>query len=1379
MNADPGRPYHVFFSYAHRHDGTGIIPSFFERLKAVHAHFCPSEPWWAFFDRPAIRQGDDWAEILRQAASTCGVMLAFMSPAYFQSDWCRREWEAFRRQEETRGGLRLFPVYLETDPDFELSAPPNEWHRDLKRRQFLDIRAWDVPAIAGDPVIRAQFDRLVWDINVKLVELASGPRPYLAFGVPRLPQTFVPRPDDLDRVKRHLLRGDIGTLVISAVLGLPGVGKSTLAAALAWDPEVRRHFPDGILWTTLGVQPNIRAELGNWIRALGDESPRPLEPVDATSHLNGLLQDRRMLLVVDDAWSADAARWFQVGGAGCRVLITTRERRNIPLSADHLDLDVMSEDEALALFARFVGQLADEAPAARAVAREVGCLPLALGLAAGRVKARKTTWPGLLRDLRDEIRGLEVLRDPEVRSSSNEDERKKLSVTASVRLSLRDLPADVLTDFAWLGVFPDDVVFHEAVGAVLWPSDEFTAGETLELLFARSLLTLHAPATEGRPAAYRLHDVLHEAARQLLKAPVQPTTTQNLPGLGLPWAEAQREFLRRYATRTQGGKWHTLPDDGYIYPQLGWHLEQAGQTDQLHALIWEEDDEGRNGWHAACDRVDRLGVFFADVERAWRQAEEAGSAARQLRCALLAATLSSLAEKLPPGLLAGLVQAGLWSAEQALVYARRVRTAWDCARAVAALIPFVPAAQGEVLAAETLDAVIAGKKFENAWETFADVVPRLPDSFLARVLEMAAGVRNELIRAQVLAAVAARLPEPQRTATFEQALQAVGEFEEGGVSDPWPTIAAGLPAALLPRALKMVVEMKYACQRSPALAALARRVPVAQGLVMLRAIEDPDYRPAALAAVAVGSPEPERTRLFQQALQAVAEIDNEFQSSRALIAIAPSLPPDLLTQAWSRLGEIEQLPHRTQAAAALAVLLPEPQRTRCLWETLAMATRCEDAHQRALTLVAIAQRLPEPRRTRTLEYALEAALAVRRPEDRTRALVAVAPHVPEPGHTNALREALTAARAIQRVRDRAGALATLAPLLPPAERTQALREALEAAGADESPGDPEPLAAITPLLPAELLSRLLEVIAGFAGSHRGCHALRAAVPHLPAELLPEVLELAARMEDRDRDYALIVIAPRLPAPQALEIAAGLKDPGHRARALAEVAVGLPEPERSHTFKRSLQAATEGMKVDHPGVPLAGIAPLLPPELLPEVLELVAGRKDSRIRGATLLAVAPRLPAEYLPQALELVEGIKDPRMRSQCLGTLVPRLPVAQALAIVATIPDLSWRRRTLLDLATRVPEEQRDPLLEQAFQLPDEGDHVPSGGLLTASAEHGSIGARPRLSGNALRVLAPRGRTALFSNLVAFIPILDTLGGPTLLDEMVEDIQTVCRWWP
>ena len=152
-----------------------------------------------------------------------------------------------------------------------------------------------------------------------LIEINLYPqRPPLGvpFQAPPLPAHFVPRPVVSRDLKARLLADGptAGSLVVSAVHGLGGVGKSTLAADLAHDSEVMERFPDGVLWATLGQQPDLLPLLSGWVQALGDYNFKPLGKEAATSHLRTLLHDKAALLVVDDAWDPAQVPPFLVGG---------------------------------------------------------------------------------------------------------------------------------------------------------------------------------------------------------------------------------------------------------------------------------------------------------------------------------------------------------------------------------------------------------------------------------------------------------------------------------------------------------------------------------------------------------------------------------------------------------------------------------------------------------------------------------------------------------------------------------------------------------------------------------------------------------------------------------------------------------------------------------------------------------------------------------------------------------------------------------------------------------------------------------------------------------------------------------------------------------
>jgi hypothetical protein len=263
------------------------------------------------------------------------------------------------------------------------------------------------------------------------------PRPAIGipFQAPPLPPHFVARPEVTRELKAKLLeeRATPGTLVVSAVHGLGGIGKSTLAAHLARDPEVLARFPDGVLWATLGQHPDLLSLLSGWVQALGDYELKPLGVETASKHLATLLHQKAVLLVVDDAWDPGHVRPFCQGGPRCRVLVMTRDALIAKaVDAALFDLGVLTQDQALALLAGRLDRdlLQAELDQARELAEAVGFLPLALELSAAQA-ADGVPWSELLKDLTAEIARLESLELPGIEEVEDEATRKRLNLRAS------------------------------------------------------------------------------------------------------------------------------------------------------------------------------------------------------------------------------------------------------------------------------------------------------------------------------------------------------------------------------------------------------------------------------------------------------------------------------------------------------------------------------------------------------------------------------------------------------------------------------------------------------------------------------------------------------------------------------------------------------------------------------------------------------------------------------------------------------------------------------------------------------------------------------------------------------------------------------------
>jgi len=590
-------------------------------------------PDLVFLDSESIPAGADYVQQVLNRVRQARVMLAVIGTRWLAAagtdggrrvddpaDWIRRELvEAFA------AGVRVIPVLTDgaqmpTEDELPADLAP------LGRCQFRRLRYRDAS------VDLARLVAELADLDAGLGEAAAA-RPSSPAGWPvpnQLPAAaryFTGRDDELARL---LQPGDNArTLVVSAVDGMAGIGKTALAVLAAHQLTEADRYPDGSLFVDLhgysGRSPTDPADaLETLLRGLGVPGPQIPPALDARIALYRTITARRQVLIVlDNARDEAQVRPLLPGRATCLVLVTSRRRMAGLDDADHLTLDTLSPEEAVRLFRAVVGPGRDpgDQHTIEAIVHLCGLLPLAVRIAAARLKTSKLLNGHML------LEHLQVARDQERvqafdaggRADQGQDRLGVLddgerSVLAALEVSYQHLPAEQQQAFAALGVHPGVALEPYATAALLNTSGDH-AGRLLEALEQVNLLdqpapgryrfhdltriyaTRHAPASaHGRAAFDRLYDHYAHTASAAMDAaypyetgqrPPAPTSGTPAPDLAdhaaaLAWLDAEVANLlaTAYHAAAHGRPTHTTHQSTTLHP----HLRNRGAYTDAHTL---------------------------------------------------------------------------------------------------------------------------------------------------------------------------------------------------------------------------------------------------------------------------------------------------------------------------------------------------------------------------------------------------------------------------------------------------------------------------------------------------------------------------------------------------------------------------------------------------------------------------------------------------------------------------------------------------------------------------------------------------------------------------------------------------------------------------
>lgn len=430
-------------------------------------------------------KGDIWQQtmgILDQAKA----LVLIMTPEAVRSSILRKQWRYARQQGVT--------VYMVAQNARAMNATSNQDGSLSLIQEYESTKS----GRGSEPLPQWLRQEIYYDAETEWDKLASIlQRPITStrvpFMAPDLPEDYVEQGEILTTIKDALFSSSqsdsTGSSAIFALCGAGGSGKTTAAIRLCQDEGVESYFDDGVLWVTLGSNPNVLQELIKLYAALTGERKIFIDEEEASREWSAILRDKAILLVLDDASSVEQLRFFDPGGNRCVRLITTRDSSLASaIGARVFPLPQLTDSEASKLIAFQLDVSPGDFSALDELTRQLGGWPLALKLANAELRNRAEQ----TKDVSEAINSLII-------SVKQEgllifDQTTGLDGKGLISRKIKTAIAQALPNpedrerYLQLASLPSDTGFLPTDAASLWQLDEAAAEKLINRLVSVSLL---------------------------------------------------------------------------------------------------------------------------------------------------------------------------------------------------------------------------------------------------------------------------------------------------------------------------------------------------------------------------------------------------------------------------------------------------------------------------------------------------------------------------------------------------------------------------------------------------------------------------------------------------------------------------------------------------------------------------------------------------------------------------------------------------------------------------------------------------------------------------------------------------------------------------
>ncbi|KAK9725897.1 hypothetical protein RND81_05G176500 [Saponaria officinalis] len=339
---------------------------------------------------------------------------------------------------------------------------------------------------------------------------------------------FVGRRDDERKLIETLCVSfnDVSHLPMAAIVGIGGLGKTTLARRLYDHHEINTQFGNSKVWICVSENFNITRLLNEMVEAVTSNKGDLSNKDGILRKLEEKLNGKKFFLVLDDVWNEDQTLWDslreslqRIGGLpGSVILITTRKKK-VPNSAGAVyihGLEGLSQDESWDLFKHkvFISDASDLEEIGKRIVNKCKGVPLAINVIGCLLKSKQRS--------RREWEAIETSELWELPQGRNH-------ILPSLLLSFNHLPSSSLKQcFAFCAIFPKDRVIKKDVLIALWSAQGFLhvpssetrklklteecIGEEICCVLLNNLFLQEEETEQDEVFSYKMHDLMHDLA---------------------------------------------------------------------------------------------------------------------------------------------------------------------------------------------------------------------------------------------------------------------------------------------------------------------------------------------------------------------------------------------------------------------------------------------------------------------------------------------------------------------------------------------------------------------------------------------------------------------------------------------------------------------------------------------------------------------------------------------------------------------------------------------------------------------------------------------------------------------------------------------------